>query len=232
MYLGGNGLFGVTSVDPRRPHVIEVRRWGTSWPFEMPPGERYHSTTGEPGGTWRNRGWAPNRFVGVGSCAAGFDRGAPYVRQPGSFDPRAAFIFEGIGPDEAIGDFPSLMVQHGAAGYEMDRLDFSLGTPPRTPCCWRRPSATRTATTPSLTNACSSRKGLTGYSRPHRHRRACCTPSFAPIWSTSRHRTGVRSSPLGPSLGAAASRITTTTTTVSRITENVLRRFAEVEPGQ
>ena len=52
------------------------------------------------------------------------------MRQPGSFDPRAAFIFAGIGPDEAIGDFPSLMVQHGAAGYEMDRLDFSLGTPP------------------------------------------------------------------------------------------------------
>ena len=25
---------------------------------------------------------------------------------------------------------PSLVVRHGAAGYEMDRLDFSLGTPP------------------------------------------------------------------------------------------------------
>ena len=130
MYLGGNGFFGVTSVDPHRPHVIEVRRWGTSWPFEMPPGERHHSTTGEQGGIWRNRGRAPNQLIGVGSCAAGFDRGAPYVRQAGSFDPRAAFICEGIAPDEVIGDFPSLMVQHGAAGYEMDRLDYHLGTPP------------------------------------------------------------------------------------------------------
>lgn len=130
MYLGGNGFFGVTTIDAERPHIAEVRRWGTSWPFEMPPAERVHSTTGEPGGTWRNRGVPPNGLVGIGSCAAGFDRGAPYVRQPDSFDPRAAFIFEGIGDGEPIGDLPSLVVRHGAAGYEMDRLDFGLGTPP------------------------------------------------------------------------------------------------------
>ena len=130
MYLGGNGFFGVTTIDAERPHIAEVRRWGTSWPFEMPPAERVHSATGEPGGTWRNRGVPPNGLVGIGSCAAGFDRGSPYVRQPDSFDPRAAFVFEGIGDDEPIGDVPSLVVRHGAAGYEMDRLDFSLGTPP------------------------------------------------------------------------------------------------------
>ena len=49
MYLGGNGFFGVTTIDAERPHIAEVRRWGTSWPFEMPPAERVHSTTGEPG---------------------------------------------------------------------------------------------------------------------------------------------------------------------------------------
>jgi N,N-dimethylformamidase len=130
MYLGGNGFFGVTSVHPEKPHVIEVRRWGTSWPFELPPGERYHSTTGELGGTWRNRGRAPQRILGVGTSAAGFDRGTYYVRQPASFDPRAAFIFEGIGDDERIGDIPSLVMRHGAAGYEMDRADRGLGTPP------------------------------------------------------------------------------------------------------
>ena len=130
MYLGGNGFFGVTTIDAERPHIAEVRRWGTSWPFEMPPAERVHSTTGEPGGTWRNRGVPPNGLVGIGSCAAGFDRGAHYVRQPHSFDPRAEFIFEGIGDDEPIGDCPSLVVRHGAAGYEMDRLDYGLGTPP------------------------------------------------------------------------------------------------------
>ena len=130
MYLGGNGFFGVTTIDAERPHIAEVRRWGTSWPFEMPPAERVHSTTGEPGGTWRNRGVPPNGLVGIGSCAAGFDRGAHYVRQPDSFDPRAEFIFEGIGDDETIGDCPSLVVRYGAAGYEMDRLDYGLGSPP------------------------------------------------------------------------------------------------------
>jgi N,N-dimethylformamidase len=130
MYLGGNGFFGVASVDLERPHVAEVRRWGTSWPFEAPPAERYHSTTGEPGGTWRNRGRAPNELVGVGTCAAGFDSGSGYAQQPGSLDPRAAFVFDGIAPGEVIGDFPSLQVRHGAAGYEIDRYEAALGSPP------------------------------------------------------------------------------------------------------
>lgn len=230
MYLGGNGLFGVTSVDPQRPHVIEVRRWGTSWPFEMPPGERYHSTTGEPGGIWRNRGWAPNRFVGVGSSAAGFDCGAPYVRQPGSFDPRAAFIFEGIGPNEAIGDFPSLMVQHGAAGYEMDRLDFSLGTPPH-----------------ALLLASS-----VGHSDRYNafiDERLQFTKGIDGVLSTTPPEEGVLhpfiradmvyfETPRGGavfSVGSIAWRGSLSyngyDNNVSRITENVLRRFAEVEPN-
>ncbi|HEX6868033.1 MAG TPA: N,N-dimethylformamidase beta subunit family domain-containing protein, partial [Candidatus Limnocylindrales bacterium] len=32
MYLGGNSMFGVVSADPGRPHILEVRRWGTGWP--------------------------------------------------------------------------------------------------------------------------------------------------------------------------------------------------------
>ena len=67
MYLGGNGHYWVTSVDPRRPHVIEIRRGnsgGRTW--ESAPGEGYHSTTGEPGGLWRHRGRPPNRLFGVG----------------------------------------------------------------------------------------------------------------------------------------------------------------------
>ena len=53
-----------------------------------------------------------------------------FKRQPDSFDERAAFIFEGIGADETIGDF-GLSIG-GAAGDEMDRIDFSLGSPPHT----------------------------------------------------------------------------------------------------
>jgi N,N-dimethylformamidase len=131
MYMGGNGLFGVVSLEPDRPHVLEVRRWGTGWPFEMPPAERHHSMTGELGGTWRNRGRGPHALVGLGTAGAGFDRGSPYRRGPEADDPRAAFIFEGIG-DELIGDEPNLQVRWGAAGYEFDRVDTELGSPAST----------------------------------------------------------------------------------------------------
>jgi N,N-dimethylformamidase len=107
MYLGGNGFYWVTSVDPERPHMIEVRRSNAGTrAWESAPGECYHSTTGEPGGLWRYRGRAPNRIGGIGFTAQGWDGRAPgYTRQPDSFDERAAFIFEGIGADEVIGDF-------------------------------------------------------------------------------------------------------------------------------
>ena len=132
MYLSGNGLYGVASIDPARPHVMEVRRWGTSWPFEVHPADRYHSTTGEPGGTWRNRGRPPNLLVGVGTAGAEFGSGVPFHRMPASRDPRVAFIFEGVGDDEPIGDFANLQVRHGAAGYEFDRVEAELGSPPGT----------------------------------------------------------------------------------------------------
>lgn len=61
--------------------------------------------------------------------AAGFDRAVPYRRMPGSHDPRVRFIFEGTGPDELIGDQPNLQTTRGAAGYEIDRFDHELGTP-------------------------------------------------------------------------------------------------------
>jgi N,N-dimethylformamidase len=133
MYLGGNGFYWVTSIDPERPHVIEVRRgFNGSRAWTSAPGEAFHSTTGEPGGLWRYRGRAPNRLVGVGFGAQGDLRtgAAGYARLPDSFDPRAAFIFEGVGAEEVIGEFG--LVNGGAAGYEIDRCDAELGTPPET----------------------------------------------------------------------------------------------------
>ena len=131
-YLGGNGFYWVTSVDPERPHVIEVRRGlaGTrAW--DSAPGECCHSTTGELGGLWRYRGKPPNKLTGIGFTAQGWTDPAPgYTRQPGSFDERAAFIFEGIAADETIGDFG--LIFGGAAGDELDRLDFDLGSPHHT----------------------------------------------------------------------------------------------------
>ena len=128
MYLGGNGYYCVTSFEPDSPHCVEVRRCEGSKPWAAAPGEYHHSTTGEPGGLWRHRGRAPQRLFGVGYIAPGFDYSLPYQRLPDSFDPRAAFIFEGIGSDEPIGDFG--LVQDAAGGVEIDRVDFDLGTPP------------------------------------------------------------------------------------------------------
>jgi N,N-dimethylformamidase len=128
MYLGGNGFYWVTSVDPARPHLIEVRRGrrGTgTWRGE--PGEDHHSTTGEPGGLWRDRGRPPQQLVGVGMATQGFDTALPFERADGSRDPRAAWIFDGVA-DGPIGD--AGLTMDGAAGLEVDRLDFSLGTPP------------------------------------------------------------------------------------------------------
>jgi N,N-dimethylformamidase len=127
MYLGGNGFYWRIATHEDWPDAIEVRRGesGTRC-HEVPPGERYHSFDGEFGGLWRSQGLAPQHLVGVGFVAEGFDQNAYYRRLPDSFDPRAAFIFDGIGAEERIGDFGSL---GGAAGYELDAADTSLGTP-------------------------------------------------------------------------------------------------------
>ena len=129
MYLGGNGLCWVTSVHPECPHVFEVRKGVFFVPIgNGVAGESCHSTTGERGGAWRDRGRAPQRLVGVGTTAMGWGPAPGYTRLPDSFDPRAAFIFQGIAPDETIGDFG--LVLGGAAGDEIDRFDLSLGSPP------------------------------------------------------------------------------------------------------
>ncbi len=133
LYLGGNGFYWVTSIDPQRPHVVEVRRGinGTrAW--ESQPGEIHLSSTGEPGGLWRFRGRTPNQLVGVGftSQSDSHEPAAGYVRVPGSSNPDVAFVFEGVGEDEVIGDFG--LINGGAAGYEIDRFDYERGTPWRT----------------------------------------------------------------------------------------------------
>jgi N,N-dimethylformamidase len=130
MYLGGNGFYWITSFAPGRSHVVEIRRWRGTEIWEADPGEFHHSTSGELGGLWRFRGRAPQKLTGVGFSAQGFDVSLPYHRKPGSYDPRSAFIFEGVDKDEVIGDFG--LVMGGAGGFEVDRADITLGTPPHT----------------------------------------------------------------------------------------------------
>jgi N,N-dimethylformamidase len=126
---GANSWYWRIAYHPTLPGVMEVRRAEggiRAWAAE--PGEAYHSFSGEYGGLWRRNGLAPQRMAGSGFTAQGFDISSYYRRKPDSFDPRARFIFEGVGDAELIGDFG--LIGGGAAGLELDRADRALGTPP------------------------------------------------------------------------------------------------------
>ncbi len=128
MYLGGNGFYWRIAYDPENPAIIEVRRaeGGTrAWMAE--PGEYHHAFTGEYGGMWRRLGRPPNKTVGIGFAAQGFDGGTYYRRQAGADDPRAAFIFEGATEGDTFGNYGTQA--GGSAGEEIDRWDAALGSP-------------------------------------------------------------------------------------------------------
>jgi N,N-dimethylformamidase len=130
MYLGGNGFYQVTARHSGIPEAIEIRRGHAgvaTWVSD--PGEEHLSATGEPGGIWRMRGRAPNRLVGVGFTAQGFDKGHGYRRSARSAEPDVAWVFDGVSASvgEVFGDEgPGL---GGAAADEFDRADTRLGTP-------------------------------------------------------------------------------------------------------
>lgn len=128
MYLGANGFYWRIAWHPALEGVIEHRRSEAgmrAWMTES--GEAYMAFSGEYSGLWRRNGRPPNMLVGTGFSGQGFDVAGHYRRLPASRDPRAAFIFEGVSEDR-IGDFGS--IGGGAAGWEVDRADASLGTPP------------------------------------------------------------------------------------------------------
>ena len=131
MYIGGNGYYWVTATVPDDPACIEIRKLDVgSRAWQAEPGEGYLASSGERSGLWRSRGRAPQKLVGLGFTAEGMDRSEPFERMPDSFHRRVAWIFEGIGDEELIGDFG--LALGGAAGVELDRYDLALGTPPHT----------------------------------------------------------------------------------------------------
>jgi len=218
MYLGANGFYWRIAYHKDQPGVMEVRRGEggiRTWAAE--PGEYYQSFNGEYGGLWRRNGRPPQILTGVGFTAQGFDVSSCYRRKPGSFDPRAAFIFAGVGRDELIGDFG--LVGGGAAGLELDRADPLLGTPPNALVLasseghsdlYMVVSEEILVNSPHLTGSQSDlvRADLVFFEMP-RGGAVFSTGSIA--WIGSLSHNGYENN-------------------VSRITENVLRRFIDPRP--
>jgi N,N-dimethylformamidase len=131
MYMGGNGFYWAISYSEEKPWVMEVRRGEAgvrAW--QAAPGETTHSTTGEKGGLWRNRGRAPQKLFGTGFASEGYSAAYPFERMPDAADPAVSWVFQGVDADQRIGDFG--LVGGGASGQEIDRADVTLGTPPGT----------------------------------------------------------------------------------------------------
>src|SRR5258708_30180879 len=126
---GGNGFYWVTTAPEDDPFLIEVRRGqaGTRV-WESEPGEWYQAMTGERGGLWRHRGRSPQSLTGVGFTAQGFDVSLPYRIAADPADERIRFILDGIDPSLPLGGGGSVL--GGPAGFEIDRADPALGTPP------------------------------------------------------------------------------------------------------
>lgn len=128
LYLGGDGFYWCSEFHPDNSAITEVRKGeqGTR-AYSSPPGEKDNAFDGKFGGMWRGRGRMPSKLCGLTFTAYGFDVSSYYRRGPDSQQPECAWIFEGIGEDEVIGDFG--LVGEGAAGLEIDRADLELGTP-------------------------------------------------------------------------------------------------------
>ena len=127
-YLGGNGFYWRVATSSAVPDTLELRRseGGTrAWAAE--PGEYYHAFDGGYGGLWRRQDRAPQRLVGVGFTAQGRFEGSHYRRTEESYAADLAWIFAGV-EGECLGDFG--YSGGGAAGFELDRVDTVLGTPP------------------------------------------------------------------------------------------------------
>jgi N,N-dimethylformamidase len=127
MYLGGNGFYWRVGLNPAWPGAVEIRRAeGGIRVWAAEPGEYYHSFDGQYGGLWRRNGRPPQQLAGVGFTSQGRFEGSYYRRQSTTRDPRVAWMFEGVEGD-ILGDFG--LSGGGAAGFELDRADFHLGTP-------------------------------------------------------------------------------------------------------
>jgi N,N-dimethylformamidase len=220
MYLGGNGFYWRIACVPELPGVIELRRAEggiRAWAAE--PGEYYHALDGQYGGLWRRNRRPPQMLAGVGFSGQGLFEGTHYRRLPASHDPRHAWIFEGVEGGETFGGYG--LSGGGAAGFELDRADPALGTPEGTAILARSedPPASFVTVPEELLSHTATVSGEKADALKRAEIVYFETPGGGAVfsvgsitWCGSLWRDGFE----GP---------------VSRITENVLRRFAAAPPA-
>ena len=218
LYLGGNGFYWRIAFSDEHPGVIENRRGITgvrTWEGE--PGEHHLSFTGEPGGLWRSNGRPPQRLVGVGFSSTIFNRSTHYRRTAASRLPRYRFVFEGVGDDEPIGDFG--LRGGGAVGMEIDRWDAALGAPPNS-VVLASSEDIGIGGLLSVEEFVTTTRALDGVQngRVRADMVFFETPEGGAVWST------------GSIAWATSLAINGFENNVSRITENVLRRFLDPSP--
>lgn len=218
IYLGGNGFYWRIAWHPARPHEMEIRRGMSglrTWEGEA--GENGLSFTGEPSGLWRTHGRPPQRLVGVGFDAQVFTRSYPYEWLGDARDPRVGWLVEGVDLDAPLGDFG--LRGGGAAGLEVDRVEPSLGTSPHT---LRLATADRLdyGGVPTLEELRTLHRGVMG------DQNALVRADLA--FSPTANGGAVFST--GSIAWACALTCHDYENSVSRVTENVLRRFLDPSP--
>lgn len=218
VYLGGNGFYWRIAWHPTNPHEMEIRRGMSglrTWEGEA--GENGLSFTGEPSGLWRTHGRPPQRLVGVGFDAQVFTRSYPYEWLEDARDPRVAWLVEGVDLAQPLGDFG--LRGGGAAGLEVDRVEPALGTPPHT---LRLATADRLdyGGVPTLEELRTLHRGVMGDQNALVRADLAFFPTAAggAVFST------------GSIAWACALTCNSYENSVSRVTENVLRRFLDPAP--
>ena len=125
-YMGGNGFYWRIARPADLPWAMEIRRAESgirAWAAE--PGEYYNQLDGAYGGLWRRNGRPPQALAEIGFAVQGLFEGSVYRRSPESHDPALAWIFEGVEGD-VFGGFG--LSGGGAAGFELDQVSRHLGT--------------------------------------------------------------------------------------------------------
>ncbi len=131
IYLGGNGFYWRAEPSQHQPDTLEVRRAeGGIRVWETMPGESYHTFGGGYGGLWRRIGRSSHQLVGIGFSAQGRHLGFPYRFTDAIDNPRVAFMAAGLDAHAGVIFGNAGYMGGGAAGFELDSVNPKYGTPP------------------------------------------------------------------------------------------------------